>query len=355
MSAADTRRTRCPNSVAMSSAVSASSGWLIVAITPIFMSALMTSPPRSAMRLASSWTVMVSGITTSRITFWPSVRNACARCFSFSRARRTDAKLRIRSSLASSSACTIVILPARRRGSPRRTAATGLAGDSLPPGRFARAGASSSSSVTGHFLDGLRRPPCPASPAPSSPAWPRRPPPRPPPPCHRPARSLRRHARHRLRPSRASSSCWRRASSSAAWRRDFFLRLPAQLGVQGLAEFLVALRVLERAQPRGPFAGRQVMQRQALVRAGVLVRHRLADSERVRGHFGHPPAGARREGALALDLDGDGLRAAMREALPHLTGVDGLLQLKTPGPRQLQGLLRILLRSRSSLAFRSFN
>ena len=43
-----------PNSPMMSSAVSASIGWLMVAMTPIFISALMTSAPRSAMRLASS-------------------------------------------------------------------------------------------------------------------------------------------------------------------------------------------------------------------------------------------------------------------------------------------------------------
>ena len=43
-----------PNSVTTSSAVSASIIWLMVAMTPIFISDLMTSTPRSAMRLASS-------------------------------------------------------------------------------------------------------------------------------------------------------------------------------------------------------------------------------------------------------------------------------------------------------------
>ena len=36
--------------------------WLIVAITPMRISALITSAPRSAMRFANSWTVIVSGI-----------------------------------------------------------------------------------------------------------------------------------------------------------------------------------------------------------------------------------------------------------------------------------------------------
>jgi hypothetical protein len=44
----------------ISSAVSASIVWLIVAITPMRISALITSAPRSAMRLASSWIVIVS-------------------------------------------------------------------------------------------------------------------------------------------------------------------------------------------------------------------------------------------------------------------------------------------------------
>jgi hypothetical protein len=32
--------------------------WVMVAMTPSFISALMTSAPRTAMRLASSWTVI---------------------------------------------------------------------------------------------------------------------------------------------------------------------------------------------------------------------------------------------------------------------------------------------------------
>jgi hypothetical protein len=65
-SAAATRRMRWPNSVTTSSAVSASITELMDAMTPIFISDRTTSTPRSAMRFASSWTVMVSGTTTSR-------------------------------------------------------------------------------------------------------------------------------------------------------------------------------------------------------------------------------------------------------------------------------------------------
>ncbi len=57
-----------PNSSTTSVAVSWSIGWLIVAITPIFIICLMTSLALIAMRLASSPTVIVSGICTSRLT-----------------------------------------------------------------------------------------------------------------------------------------------------------------------------------------------------------------------------------------------------------------------------------------------
>ncbi len=61
-----TRLERWPISVTTSSAVSASIAWLMVAITPMRISVLMTSAPRSDMRAARSWTVIVSGIVTSR-------------------------------------------------------------------------------------------------------------------------------------------------------------------------------------------------------------------------------------------------------------------------------------------------
>ena len=58
----------CPNSSTTSWAVSWSMGWLMVAITPIFIMVLMTSFALTAMRLASSPTVIVSGSCTSRLT-----------------------------------------------------------------------------------------------------------------------------------------------------------------------------------------------------------------------------------------------------------------------------------------------
>ena len=74
-SASETRRARWPNSCTTSSAVSASSDWVTVAITPSFIKALMTSGVRAAIRLASSCTVIVSGRMTSRTTFTWSERN----------------------------------------------------------------------------------------------------------------------------------------------------------------------------------------------------------------------------------------------------------------------------------------
>jgi hypothetical protein len=52
---------RWPNSSTISSAVSASMDWFCVTIMPFFISALTTSATRSAMRLASSETTIVSG------------------------------------------------------------------------------------------------------------------------------------------------------------------------------------------------------------------------------------------------------------------------------------------------------
>src|SRR5665213_3227151 len=141
-SASETRLILWPNSAATSSAVSGSMVWLIVAITPIFISALMTSTLRSAMRLANSWTVIASGTTTSRTCFaggccccsW------CWRCFS--RCRRTAASLRIFSLSSSLRTRVTVSLVRRARGSSRR----GAAGGRLTPNPGRRGPSSSSSS-----------------------------------------------------------------------------------------------------------------------------------------------------------------------------------------------------------------
>ena len=91
-----TRLTLWPSSSAISCAVSASIMSLIVAMWPCFISRRMTSTPRSDMRLASSWIVMVSGMMTSRMSFsfgsslaWPFRR--CVR-------RRNEATERSRTS-----------------------------------------------------------------------------------------------------------------------------------------------------------------------------------------------------------------------------------------------------------------
>ena len=115
-------------------------------MTPMRISDLITSAPRSAMRLASSWIVIVSGTTTSRTIFVCSRRSM--RWRSRSRARRTEARLRVRSPPSSSRARVTVSLPRRRWSSARRTGAAGRFKSGRRPGRAA-AGASSSSSTAG--------------------------------------------------------------------------------------------------------------------------------------------------------------------------------------------------------------
>ena len=68
-SASLTRLMRWPNSPISSSAVSWSMVSVIVTGVPILNSALTRSAPRSPMRLASSWTVIASGTSTSRTCF----------------------------------------------------------------------------------------------------------------------------------------------------------------------------------------------------------------------------------------------------------------------------------------------
>ena len=142
--ALDGARWQTPATATTSSAVSASTVCAAVAITPIFISALITSTLRSAIRLASSWTGMVSGTTTSRTILAVSSAPRCARR-SRSRARRSEARLRARSS--SSRAWATVSLPVRRRCSPR-LGASRRAGSGRP-GRRPRAALSSSLSARG--------------------------------------------------------------------------------------------------------------------------------------------------------------------------------------------------------------
>ena len=118
--------------------------WVTVAITPIFINDLTTSTPRIAIRLASSWTVIVSGIITSRITLCGSPDWVRRFCRSFSRARRTDARLRVRSSSSFKASAMVSLPDRRRRGSPRRPGAAGFLGSALVA-RLARSSASPSS------------------------------------------------------------------------------------------------------------------------------------------------------------------------------------------------------------------
>ena len=110
--------TRWPNSCTTSSAVSASMVWVSVAITPMRISDFTTSPPRAAMRLASSWTVIASGMITSRTTRSAPERSRASSCCrrSRSRARRSEAIERLRSSSPSIAAWTSTRLPPRRSG-----------------------------------------------------------------------------------------------------------------------------------------------------------------------------------------------------------------------------------------------
>ncbi|MNI32545.1 hypothetical protein D3C73_864610 [compost metagenome] len=98
----------------------------------------MMSTPRTAMRLASSPTVMVSGMTTSRGRLGVSVEPPRRFSFSRSRARRTEASERMRSTASSSPPATewMVRRPSRRLGSPR-VRLTALPG-ALSPKRFSR-------------------------------------------------------------------------------------------------------------------------------------------------------------------------------------------------------------------------
>src|SRR4029078_6928987 len=83
---------------------------LIVTIWPCFIRILMTSTARSAMRLASSWMVIASGIVTSRtsFSFGSLLRSPVRRCTR----RRNDASERSRTS----SAVMAVTSVRRRRG-----------------------------------------------------------------------------------------------------------------------------------------------------------------------------------------------------------------------------------------------
>ena len=141
-SASDTRLGVWPNSVTISSAVSASITSLILCISPCVISSLMTSTDRSVMRLASSWIVITSGMITSRMTLSRGCCTPARRNFSRSRLRRSEASERSR--CASSNALLIVSLMRSRRSSAALTGLlTGLAPFFLPRASSSTSGSSS--------------------------------------------------------------------------------------------------------------------------------------------------------------------------------------------------------------------
>ncbi len=66
-----------PISSTTSVAVSRSMGWLMVAITPMFIMVLMTSVALTAIFCAISCAVMVSPMVTSRLTGAVGISKAC--------------------------------------------------------------------------------------------------------------------------------------------------------------------------------------------------------------------------------------------------------------------------------------
>ena len=147
-----TRLTVWPSSSANSWAVSASITSLICAMWPCFINSLITSTARSAMRLASSWMVMVSGMVTSRTSF--SFGSSAAWPFSRCTRRRNAATERSRSSSALS-AVTRVSRP-RLFGAALRVGLGAGAGRTVPPGpRRVRGASSSSGSSAGRAPTGL--------------------------------------------------------------------------------------------------------------------------------------------------------------------------------------------------------
>src|SRR3981189_769578 len=129
-SAAATRLTLWPISSATSWAVSASIMSVIFAIVPCFIRRRITSTARSAIRLASSWIVIASGIVTSRTSF--SFGSFAAWPFRRWTRRRKDATERSRTSPASS-AVTTVRRPRLFCGPARGGCGAGAARARAPP------------------------------------------------------------------------------------------------------------------------------------------------------------------------------------------------------------------------------
>ena len=329
-SASLTRLMLWPNSVTSSSAVS----WSIVSLTvtgmPILNSDLTRSAPRSAMRLASSPTVIASGTIDVADLLgrraglhdgraFPSRGRACSAARQRARASPSSPSARVTVSLPRSRRCSLAAARRARRLGP-------LGGGAWPwPWRWRRGRSSSSSAAARRRRRRLRR---------RGSAARRRPPPR----------------RRGGRPRRASSSALRlssarRFSSSVApWPACSSRRRASSSAVQprflGLAQQLL-LQLLRGRRRHRPGARRASAR--AAARARGDRRRRAATRLRLR-RLGLARAA---EDAALLDLDHDGVRAAVAEALLHLAGLDRALEAQ----RRARSQLRLVSRLAHSKSF----
>ena len=149
-SASETRLTVWPSSVAISSAVSASRMSLILTIWPWAIRILITSTARSAMRLASSCTVMASGMVTSRLSLGACLLVAAhllVAAAAHGGQRRTAVAIALGAGIGHRQAAAGVRLLAGAAGRPLGRARAGAAAgvlqlggvDQRPPGRAAGA------------------------------------------------------------------------------------------------------------------------------------------------------------------------------------------------------------------------
>src|SRR5579883_1326578 len=260
------------------------------------INALITSAPRSAMRFASSCTVMVSGMTTSRTTLTCSCWLCCSRWRSRSRARRTEARLRTRSS-SSSSARVTVSLPVRRRISSRRSGAIGFLTSTRAPRLFLGLAARL-------LLLGLA------------------------------ARLLLLGLAARLLFLGLAARLLLGPAARLLGGALLFLPAPVGFGGKGgaPARFLVGLAgILQRAHPPRPLLGGQGAggdNRAADRLSRRRPRRRRLARDRRRGLGPCRLGRAGHERALFADLDGDGLGTPVREALAHLPGLHPFAQLE---------------------------
>ena len=273
--------------------------------------------------------MIASGTTTSRTCFCAGPTSWWWR-FSFSRARRSAARLRARLSSSPERARVTVSLPAWRRSSRPRLGRAGSWRLGGWPGAAWWRGRSSSSTSAASGCEAARS---------------------------------------------ASSTVRRAASaaSSSARRGGFFLGLASVLGAAlfflGLLDLdaiVAAARFLERGHARfvgfaqqallhlaaggDVLAGRALRRRGSRLGGGRRLR-RLGGRDRSLGRFGRGFARAAEDAAL-LDLDDDRVRAAVAEALLDLAGLDRALEAqRRPGTKLgLVGLVGHSIPSSSSSA-----